>query len=147
LQLITYIFLNLCKVCSMPQSKSSHNTKLYFDLTQAAFFSFRNYEQAIIACKELGDLRDVTMLAQKSCHMYQQHGSCDSGAAVLDKGAKILESQFPEQALQLYQQAIEVVMVNTSYYVSFSNTSDVYGNSSSKITPGKGLSMPARLPG
>lgn len=72
---------------------------------------FRNYEQAIIACKELGDLRDVSMLAQKSCYMYQQHGSCDSGAAVLDKGAKILEGQFPEQALQLYQQAIDVVMV------------------------------------
>jgi len=75
-------------------------------------FLSRNYEQAILVCKELGDLRDVQMLAEKSCNLYQQHGSCDSGAAALDKAAKLVESQYPEQALRLYQRAADVVMVN-----------------------------------
>jgi hypothetical protein len=43
----------------------------------------------------------------------QQHGSPQSGAASLDKAAKILEANYPQEALALYQQALDVSMVRT----------------------------------
>lgn len=51
-------------------------------------------------------------LAERACNLYQQHGSPESGAASLDKAAKILEQNNPEQALRLYQKAADVVMVS-----------------------------------
>ncbi|KAF4518490.1 hypothetical protein B566_EDAN006495 [Ephemera danica] len=74
----------------------------------------KSLEQAVLVCKELGDLRDVQQLAERACSLYQQHGSCDSGAQVLDKAAKLLETQYPEQALRLYQHAADVVMSEDS---------------------------------
>lgn len=59
----------------------------------------------------MGDLRDVASLAERACNMYQTHGSNDAGASSLDKAAKLLEQQHPEQALQLFQRAAEVAMV------------------------------------
>lgn len=47
------------------------------------------------------------MLAERACNLYQQQGSPESGIATLDKAAKILEDQMPEQALALYQRAVE----------------------------------------
>ena len=71
-------------------------------------------EQAILISKDLGDLRDVSQLVERACNMYVQHGSPESAAAALDKAAKIVEKDQPEQALRLYQRAAEIVMVN--YY-------------------------------
>ncbi|GLH02231.1 Gamma-soluble NSF attachment protein [Gryllus bimaculatus] len=71
-------------------------------------------DQAILVCKDLGDLSDVSVLAERACNMYQQHGSPDSGAAALDKAAKLLESQHPERALRLYQRAADVVNIEDS---------------------------------
>lgn len=44
--------------------------------------------------------------------MFQTHGSAESAASSLDKAAKILESQYPADALRLYQQAAEIVLVS-----------------------------------
>lgn len=68
-------------------------------------------EQALLVAKETGDVREVSQLAERACSLYQQHGSCDAGAGVLDKAAKILEQTQPEQALALYQRAADVSMV------------------------------------
>lgn len=68
-------------------------------------------EQAVLVCKDLGDLRDVPEISMRACTLYQQHGSPDSGAAALDKAAKLLEQTQPEQALRLFQRAADVVMV------------------------------------
>jgi tetratricopeptide (TPR) repeat protein len=76
--------------------------------------NFRCIDQAVLVCKDLGDYRDVASLAERACNLYQQHGSPDSGSASLDKAAKLLESQHPEQALRLYQRATEVVLVCTT---------------------------------
>lgn len=51
-------------------------------------------------------------LACDSSSLYQQHGSGDSGANVLDKAAKILEENSPEKAVLLYQQAADVSSVS-----------------------------------
>jgi hypothetical protein len=85
------------------------------DISLCAEFSvvlyFRCIDQAVLVCKDVGDYRDVASLAERACNLYQQHGSPDSGSASLDKAAKILEAQHPEQALRLYQRAAEVVLV------------------------------------
>jgi len=43
--------------------------------------------------------------------MYQQHGTPDAGALCLDKAAKMIETQFPERAVDLYKRGVDVVMV------------------------------------
>lgn len=59
----------------------------------------------------MGALAEVPKLAHSSCSLYQQHGSPESGATVLDKGAKLIEATDPEMALELYKRAADVVMV------------------------------------
>lgn len=78
------------------------------------FHAAKNLEQAVLICKEMGDLSEVPKLAHSACSLYQQHGSPESGATVLDKAAKILEATEPEQALQLFQRAADVVMSEDS---------------------------------
>lgn len=51
-------------------------------------------------------------MAKESSNFYQQHGSGDSGANVLDKTAKIIEQTSPELALQLCQEAADVSAVS-----------------------------------
>ena len=60
----------------------------------------------------MGDLRSVSQLADKACSWYQQQGSPDAAAGVLDKAAKILEQQHPSEALQLFRRAADVVSVS-----------------------------------
>lgn len=59
----------------------------------------------------MGTLSEVPKLAHSACSLYQQHGSPESGATVLDKGAKLIEATDPEMALELYKRAADVVMV------------------------------------
>lgn len=74
------------------------------------FYAARSIDQAILVCKELGDLRDVTSLAERAANLYQTHGSADTAAASLDKAAKIIEQQHPDQALALYQRAADIAL-------------------------------------
>jgi hypothetical protein len=59
----------------------------------------------------MNNFSEIRQLAERACHLYQQHGSPESGASSLDKAAKILESNFPTEALALYQHALEVSTV------------------------------------
>lgn len=54
----------------------------------------------------------IYSLALESSSLYQQHGSGDSGANVLDKAGKILEENSPEKAYKLYQMAADVSSVS-----------------------------------
>lgn len=45
--------------------------------------------------------------------LYQEHGSGDSGANVLDKAAKIIEPRSAELAVNLYLHAADVSSVST----------------------------------
>lgn len=65
----------------------------------------------MLILKEMNQLDEVPKLAHSACSLYQQHGSPESGAAVLDKAAKIVEQTKPEQALELYRRASEIVSV------------------------------------
>ena len=84
------------------------------------FSAAKALDQAVLICKELGDLQDVASLAERAANMYQNHGSSDTAAASLDKAAKILEAQHPEQALKLFQHASEVAMVGNHFFIILS---------------------------
>lgn len=75
------------------------------------FYAAKAIDQAVLVCKELGDLREVAALAERASNMYMNHGSADTAASSLDKAAKILEQQNPEQALQLFSRAAEIATV------------------------------------
>lgn len=75
------------------------------------FYAAKAIDQAVLVCKELGDLREIPALADRAANLFQSHGSADTAAAALDKAAKILEQQHPDQALPLYQRAAEIAMV------------------------------------
>lgn len=59
----------------------------------------------------MGKLSEIPKLAHSSCSLYQQHGSPESGATVLDKAGKMVESTQPEQALELFKRAADILMV------------------------------------
>lgn len=96
-----------CKECLLKAADCHRQNR-------SLFHAAKSLEQAMLVCKDLGDLREVAQLAGRACTLYQQHGSPESGAGVLDKAAKILEQTQPEQALELYQRAGEVAMIEDS---------------------------------
>lgn len=69
-------------------------------------------EQAALICKELGELMEIARLGEEACILYQQHGTCDSGAMCLEKAAKMIETQHPERAIDLYRRGMDVVIVS-----------------------------------
>uniref|UniRef100_A0A182Q2P4 Gamma-soluble NSF attachment protein n=1 Tax=Anopheles farauti TaxID=69004 RepID=A0A182Q2P4_9DIPT len=99
--------LDQCRDCLMKSSDCHRQNR-------ALFHAAKCLDQAILICKEMNNLGDIRKLAERSCNLYQQHGSPESGATVLDKAAKILEQSHPEDALQLYKQAVDVVTIEDS---------------------------------
>lgn len=78
---------------------------------RSLFHAARCFEQVILILKEQNNLIEIEDLAHRACRLYQQQGSAEAGAGALDKAAKIIEATLPEAALNLYQHAVEVVMV------------------------------------
>lgn len=78
--------------------------------TKAWFHAAKSIEQALLICKEMGDLSEVSKLAHSACSLFQQHGSPESGVTALDKGAKMLEATQPQQALELFKRAADIIM-------------------------------------
>uniref|UniRef100_A0A2M3ZIL5 Gamma-soluble NSF attachment protein n=1 Tax=Anopheles braziliensis TaxID=58242 RepID=A0A2M3ZIL5_9DIPT len=99
--------LDQCRDCLMKASDCHRQNR-------ALFHAAKCIDQAILICKDMNSLGDIRKLAERACNLYQQHGSPESGATVLDKAAKILEQSHPEDALQLYKQAVDVVTIEDS---------------------------------
>lgn len=74
------------------------------------YHAAKSLEQAMLISKEMGELGDVLKIAHTACSLYQEHGSAESAATVLDKAGKMLEATNPQQALQVYQRAADIVM-------------------------------------
>jgi len=55
--------------------------------------------------------KEIVPVSHKACQLYQEYGSPDTAALSLDKAGKIIEQHLPEEALNLYSRAIEVVMI------------------------------------
>lgn len=72
------------------------------------FYAAKSLDQCILVCKEMGDIREIFNLAERAANLFQSQGSADSAAATLEKAAKILESQLPVDALNLYRHAADI---------------------------------------
>ena len=92
-----------CKECLQKASDCYKQNKSWFHAA-------KSIEQAMLICKEMGNLEDVPKLAHSSCTLYQMHGSPESGATVLDKAGKLMESHDAPKALDLFKRAATVVM-------------------------------------
>lgn len=79
---------------------------------RSLFYAAKAIDQAVLICKELGDLREIPALAERAANLYQTHGSGDTALSALDKAAKIIEQQYPEQALHLYKNAANIATVS-----------------------------------
>lgn len=101
--------LSECKDCLL-KSADCHKQN------RALFHAAKALDQAVLVCKDLNDFNSIRGLAEKACSLHQQHGSPESAASSLDKAAKILESNYPEQALSLFQHALDVSMVSFVYF-------------------------------
>ncbi|XP_034189554.1 gamma-soluble NSF attachment protein-like [Osmia lignaria lignaria] len=92
-----------CKDCLMKASDC-------YKENRAWFHAAKSIEQALLICKEMGNLSEVPKLAHSACSLYQMHGSPESGATVLDKAGKMMEATQPQEALELFKRAANIVM-------------------------------------
>ncbi|XP_026745245.1 gamma-soluble NSF attachment protein-like [Trichoplusia ni] len=101
----------------MENSKECHlKASENYKKNRAFFHAAKALENAIIVSKEISTHEELYDLAVESSNLYQQHGSGDSGATVLDKTAKILEENSPELAVKLFQRAADVSSTESSQH-------------------------------
>ncbi|CAH4038974.1 gamma-soluble NSF attachment protein [Pieris brassicae] len=87
-----------------------------YEKNRSFFHAAKAIENAVIVSKELSSPEELYNMACNSSSLYQQHGSGDAGANVLDKVAKIIEEKAPELAVKLFQQAADVSSVESSQH-------------------------------
>lgn len=98
--------LSECKQCLLKCSDCHKQNRALFHAAKAL-------DQAVLVSKDLNDFSCIRNLAEKASNLHQQHGSPESAASSLDKAAKILEPKYPEEALALFQHALDVSMVSS----------------------------------
>ncbi|XP_064102174.1 gamma-soluble NSF attachment protein-like isoform X2 [Macrobrachium nipponense] len=92
-----------CRECLM---KAVENYKL----NRSFFSAGKCLDQVALVSKEMGDMETIFKVCERAACMYQEHGTPDTAALSLDKGAKIIESHLPEKALHMYEHAVDIVM-------------------------------------
>lgn len=105
--------LSECKDCLLKCAECNKQNRQLFHAAKAL-------DQAMLVCKDLNDFNSIRNLAERACHLYQQHGSPQSGAASLDKAAKILEGNYPQEALALFQVSNEACVSFTENLLIYS---------------------------
>lgn len=65
----------------------------------------------------MGNIAEVPKLAHSACSLYQMHGSPESGASALDKAGKMMEASQPQEALELFKRASNIVMVRHYFFL------------------------------
>lgn len=79
-----------------------------YKMIKATFHAGKSVESALMVCKGVASADEIFYLSMEASTLYQQHGSCDSAAVILDKGGKLLEENSPELAFKLFQQAADI---------------------------------------
>lgn len=96
-----------------------------FKENRAVFHAAKALDQCILVSKEMGDIRDIYKMAERAANMFQTNGNADSAVSTLEKTAKILESQVPIEALNLYKQAAEISVIQDNPRQAAEHTSKV----------------------
>ncbi|GBN50203.1 Gamma-soluble NSF attachment protein [Araneus ventricosus] len=95
--------LGQCKDCFLKAAECYRKNNSFFSAA-------KNYEQAAMIYKEMEDYQNAVQLIERACQLFREHGTPDTAALALEKGAKMIESKCPEMALELYKKAMDVVM-------------------------------------
>ncbi|XP_004932796.1 gamma-soluble NSF attachment protein-like [Bombyx mandarina] len=93
--------LKQARDCYYRASESYKKNRSFFHAAKAL-------EQALLVGKELSNADELFNLALEASSLYQQHGSGDSAAGLLDKAGRILEQDTPQLAVKLYQHAADI---------------------------------------
>lgn len=96
--------LDQCNDCLLKAAECYYQNRSYFSAA-------KSYEQSALICKEMEDYMGAVKMVERACELFREHGTPDTAAIALEKGAKMVESKYPEIALELYNKAAEVVMI------------------------------------
>ena len=78
---------------------------------RSLFQAARMLEQATLIARDMNKLDKVVEYSERGALLYRQDGAGESGAQLLEKAAKIVETTNPESAIGLYLKAAETVTV------------------------------------
>eukprot|EP00092_Neocalanus_flemingeri_P038152 GFUD01041527.1.p1 GENE.GFUD01041527.1~~GFUD01041527.1.p1 ORF type:complete len:293 (+),score=90.46 GFUD01041527.1:46-924(+) len=92
------------------QAKSAHmKAAEAYANSGSLFHAGKQFDQALLICKEMGQLEEVEDLASRGGLLYRQAGSPESASHMLIRAAKLLEVKYPERAISLYEKAADTV--------------------------------------
>lgn len=92
------------------QAKSAHmKAAEAYANSGSLFHAGKQFDQAMLICKEMGLLEEVEDLASRGGLLYRQAGSPESASHMLIRAAKLLEVKHPERAISLYEKAADTV--------------------------------------
>lgn len=97
---------------ALDQCKDAHLRAADCYLKNGSFFSSgKQLEQAALVSRDMGSLNVTAELIDRASRLYIDSRSPDTAALVLERGAKIVESKFPEVAVEFFNRASEIVSV------------------------------------
>lgn len=96
--------LGQCKDCHLKAADCYAKNNSYFSAA-------KSYEQAALVSKDMNQIMEAVEMIKRACQLFREHGTPDTAALALEKGAKMIEAKYPELALDLYTQAADVVMI------------------------------------
>ena len=89
---------------SWDQAKAAHmKAAEAYANSGSLFHAGKQFDQALLICKEMGQLEEVEDLASRGGLLYRQAGSPESASHMLIRAAKLLEVKHPERAISLYE--------------------------------------------
>jgi len=95
---------------SWDKAKSAHlRAAEAYANSGSLFHAGKQFDQAMLICKEMGQLEEVDDLASRGGLLYRQAGSPESASQMLVRAAKLLEVKHPEKAISLYEKAADTV--------------------------------------
>ncbi len=72
------------------------------------FHAAKSYEAAAMCQKELKEWKKVADFIEQACDLFLEHGTPDTAALCLAKGAKMVEQHITDRAIELYKRAADV---------------------------------------
>ncbi len=79
---------------------------------------------------------EIARLAEEACYLYQTNGNPEAGALCLDKAAKMIETDYPERAIDLYRRGVDVTMVRDCF--DFTRTTQTSSKEVEAPAPARG---------
>ena len=95
---------------SWDQAKAAHlKASEAYANSGSLFHAGKQLDQALLICKEMGQLEDAEELAGRGGMLFRQAGNPESAAQLLVRAARLLEREQPARAASLYEKAADTV--------------------------------------